>query len=80
LAASRIYRYELKVKTICKKGKKSENPQTKNPPRGRDRAHSWLNRFRNLLVGFEKTETSYNALPDLAAAMICWRKTVSIYR
>jgi transposase len=43
------------------------------------RIHSWINRFRKLLVSFEKTEASYVALLSLAAAMICWRQTVSIY-
>jgi transposase len=44
-----------------------------------ERTHSWLNRFRKLLVSFEKTEASYVALLSLAAAMICWRQTISIY-
>ena len=44
-----------------------------------ERTHSWLNRFRKLLVSFEKTEASYVALLSLAAAIICWRQTVSIY-
>jgi transposase len=44
-----------------------------------ERTHSWINRFRKLLVSFEKTEASYVALLSLAAAMICWRQTVSIY-
>jgi putative transposase len=44
-----------------------------------ERTHSWLNRFRKLLVSFEKTEASYTALLQLAAALICWRKTLPIY-
>jgi len=44
-----------------------------------ERTHSWINRFRKLLVSFEKTDASYVALLSLAAAMICWRQTVSIY-
>ena len=44
-----------------------------------ERTHSWLNRFRKLLVSFEKTEESYVALLALAAAMICWRQTIIIY-
>jgi len=44
-----------------------------------ERTHSWLNRFRKLLVSFEKTEESYIALLSLAAAMICWRKTIAIH-
>jgi hypothetical protein len=31
------------------------------------------------LVSFEKTQESYLALLSLAAAMICWRQTISIY-
>jgi len=44
-----------------------------------ERTHSWLNRYRKLLVSFEKTEASYMALLQLAAALICWRQTISIY-
>lgn len=44
-----------------------------------ERTHSWLNRFRKLLVSFEKTEASYTALLQLAAALICWRQTLVIY-
>jgi len=43
-----------------------------------ERTHSWINRFRKLLVSFEKTEASYVALLLLACARICWRKTVVI--
>jgi transposase len=43
-----------------------------------ERTHSWLNRFRKLLVSFEKTEASYVALLSLAAGLICWRQTISI--
>ena len=37
-------------------------------------AHSWFNRFRKLLVRYEKTDRSYLALNMLAAAIICFRK------
>ena len=37
-------------------------------------AHSWLNRFRKLLVRFEKTNASYEALLHLAASIIAFRK------
>ncbi len=37
-------------------------------------AHSWFNRFRKLLVRYEKTHRSYFALHMLAAAIICFRK------
>jgi putative transposase len=41
--------------------------------------HSWLNRFRKILVRYEKTLSSYSALIHLAAAIICWRKVGVIY-
>jgi putative transposase len=44
-----------------------------------ERTHSWFNRYRKVLVSFEKTEESYVALLTLAAAMICWRQTIIIY-
>lgn len=44
-----------------------------------ERTHSWFNRWRKLLVSFEKSEASYVGLLSLAAALICWRQTVSIY-
>ena len=37
-------------------------------------AHSWFNRFRKLLVGYEKLERSFLALNHLAAAIIAFRK------
>ena len=36
-------------------------------------AHSWFNRFRKLLVRYEKWVESYEALIHLAAAIICWK-------
>jgi len=44
-----------------------------------EQTHSWLNRFRKLLVGFEKTEASYIAILSLAAAIIYWRQTTPIH-
>ena len=37
-------------------------------------AHSWFNRFRKLLVRYEKTHRAYLALNMLAAAIIAYRK------
>jgi hypothetical protein len=36
--------------------------------------HSWLNRFRKLLVRYEKLSGSCIALIQLAFSIICWRK------
>jgi len=41
--------------------------------------NSWFNRFRKLIVRYEKTSASYVALHHLAAAIICWRKIGVIY-
>lgn len=41
-------------------------------------AHSWFNRFRKLLVRYEKSNSSYVALLQLAAAIIIYRKCTSI--
>lgn len=38
-----------------------------------ERTHSWFNRFRKLLVRYEKTEANFLALLHCAAALICWR-------
>jgi transposase len=41
--------------------------------------HSWMNRFRKLIPRYEKTDLSYCALLDLAAAMITLNKVMTIY-
>ncbi len=40
-------------------------------------SHSWFNRFRKLLVRYEKLERSFVALNHLAAAIIAFRKVPS---
>ena len=42
-------------------------------------AHSWFNRFRKLLVRYEKLTGTYEALLHMAAAIIAFRKTGVIY-
>jgi putative transposase len=79
-AASRIHNYQLNVKTRRQeKAEKLICPHHKARRWVVERTHSWLNRFRKLLVSFEKTQASYTALLFLAAALICWRQTISIY-
>ncbi len=41
--------------------------------------HSWFNRFRKLLVRYEKFTDTYMALLQMAAAIIAFRKTGVIY-
>ena len=45
-----------------------------------ERTHAWLNRFRKLLVRFEKHEISYDALLEVACALIVYRQVIVIHR
>jgi transposase len=42
-------------------------------------SHSWFNRFRKILVRYEKLSDSYMALLHMAAAIIAFRKAGLIY-
>jgi putative transposase len=44
-----------------------------------ERTHSWLNRYRKLLVRFEKKAASHEALLELACALIVFRQVTVIY-
>lgn len=80
LVTSRKQNYRLNLKSHAQERKdKLGNPQREAKRGMVERTHSWLNRFRKLLVGFEKTKASYTALLSLAAALICWRQSISIY-
>ena len=62
------------------KGRGQEAAELKCDPSKRARrwvvevTHSWFNRFRKLLVRYEKLERSFLALNHLAAAIIAFRK------
>ena len=38
-----------------------------------ERSHSWLNRFRRLLVRWEKRADTYLAMLHLACGLVTWR-------
>jgi transposase len=63
---------------VCRKKRRRGRPW-KNRRWVVEATHSWLNRFRKLLVRYEKLADSYEALLHLAAAIICWRKVAAIY-
>ncbi len=44
-----------------------------------ERTHSWLNRFRKLLVRYEKTTAGYEGLLELACSLIVFRQVTTIY-
>ena len=62
------------------KGRGQEAAEIRRHPDRRARrwivevAHGWFNRFRKLLVRYEKLERSFQALNHLAAAIITLRK------
>ena len=62
------------------KGRGQEAREKRRHPAKRARrwivevAHSWFNRFRKLLVRYEKLERSFLGLNHLAAAIIAFRK------
>ena len=62
------------------KGRGQEAKEKRQHPAKRARrwivevAHSWFNRFRKLLVRYEKLERSFLGLNHLAAAIIAFRK------
>lgn len=42
-----------------------------------ERTHSWLNRFRRLLVRWEKREDTYMAMLQFACGLVVWRSALS---
>jgi putative transposase len=58
---------------------KKKNPRYRARRWVVERAHSWLNRYRKLLVRFEKLAASYEGLLELACALITFRKVIFIY-
>lgn len=53
---------------------KQRNPKKKARRRVVEVCHSWFNRFRKLLVRYEKLHRSFMALNHLAAGIIAFRK------
>ena len=58
---------------------KKDNPEFKCRRWVVEVAHSWFNRFRKLLVRYEKLTETYEALLHMAAAIIAFRKAGFIY-
>ena len=74
----RKYRYEPHIRSRGEE--KHESLEGKKPRRWLvEVVHSWFNRFRKILVRFEKTQSSYEGLLQLAASIIIFRKLGSIY-
>ena len=75
---SRHYVPHVRSRTTESAAKK-RNPRTRARRWVVERTHSWLNRYRKLLVRFEKTALSFEGLLHLACALIVFRRVVTIY-
>ena len=66
------------VAHIPRRGQPAPRPRRLGRKRPRrwvvERCHSWLNRYRKLLVRFEKKAANYFGLLAFACALICWRR------
>lgn len=62
---------------IKARGEEEKERKTKKGYKARrwvvERTHSWLNRFRKILVRFEKSVENYEALLHIACAVIAFR-------
>jgi putative transposase len=58
---------------------REQNPQFKARRWVVEVCHSWLNRFRKLLVRYEKKDGNYLALLHFACAVIIWRQIIPVH-
>ena len=74
-------RYTLHIRPRNKeKEEKINNPDFKARRWVVEVTHSFLNRFRKLLVRYEKKEKNYLALIQFACSIIVWRKIITVHR
>ena len=62
------------------KKEKEQNPNFKARRWVVEVTHSFFNRFRKLLVRFEKKAANYLALLQFACAIIVWRKLIPVHK
>ena len=60
-------------------GAKKRNPRYRARRWVVERTNAWLNRFRKLLVRYEKKAASHEGLLQLACALITFRQIIFIY-
>ena len=74
-------RYILHIRSRNKeKEEKINNPDFKARRWVVEVTHSFLNRFRKLLVRYEKKEKNYLALIQFACSIIVWGKIITVHR
>jgi putative transposase len=74
LAEEQAYILHMPDKANAKKKRKRKGGRRKARRWVVEVAHSWLNRFRRLLVRWEKKKSNYLSMLYFACAIICWRK------
>jgi transposase len=60
-------------------GEKEKNPEYVARRWVVEVCHSWMNRFRKLLVRYEKKAENYQGLVEFACAIIIWRNTIPVH-
>jgi transposase len=61
------------------KQEKERNPELRARRRVVEVCHSWLNRFRKLLIRYEKKSANYLGLLYFACAIILWRQLIPVH-
>jgi putative transposase len=74
LAEEKGYEVHIPDKANAKKKRKRKGGRRKARRWVVEVTHSWLNRFRRLLVRWEKKTSNYLSMLYFACAIICWRK------
>jgi len=82
-AAEKTMRKQNYIPHVPSRGEETKVQKQKARRRSRrwvvERTNSWLNRFRKVLVRFEKSEESYEGLLELVCALIAFRQCIVIY-
>lgn len=79
--AVKVCYYVPLIRPRCEERKEIErNPAFKARRWVVEVTHSFFNRFRKLLVRFEKKAANYFALIHFACAIIVWRKFIQVHR
>jgi putative transposase len=74
LADEKGYEVHVPDKANAKKKRKRKGGRRKARRWVVEVTHSWLNRFRRVLVRWEKKKANYLSMLYFACAIICWRK------
>ena len=74
LAQERDYELHVPDKANAKQPRQRKGGRRKARRWVVEVTHSWLNRFRRLLIRWEKKKANYLSLLHFACAIICWRK------